>query len=91
MPQSERPSSAMVHAVEALDKWKLNVMFVVGILGVLLLVIWFIKDSAHAHTKLEFIAAGGIMALCAFFAFPVGITRLMDKFVPAKWRHDRRP
>lgn len=88
--QSGKPPTQMMHAVAELENWKLHVLFVVGIVGVVLVILWFVLDSGHEHTKLEMIAAGGIMLLCAFFAFPVGITRLLDKFWPAKWRHDRR-
>ncbi|KKK60118.1 hypothetical protein LCGC14_3027580, partial [marine sediment metagenome] len=44
----------------------------------------------HEHSTVEFISASVMFGVCAFFAFPVGITRLADKFWPAKWRKERR-
>ena len=97
MPSQERRSgsgtapTAMMQAVAGLEKWKLNVMFVVGLAGVAGIVYWFVfGDRGHEHSTVEFISASVMFGVCAFFAFPVGITRLADKFWPAKWRKERR-
>jgi len=79
----------MVQAVGGLEKWKLNVMFVVGILGMGAIVFWFVS-SDHEHSVAELIASGVGFAGSAFFAFPLGVTRFADKFWPDKWRKDRR-
>lgn len=88
MPEHKRPSSKMKHMVDDLETWKKNVMFVIGMAGVAFLVWWFISDGDHVHSKLELLAAGGASLLCAWLAFPVGVTRMLDKFVPSKFRHD---
>ena len=81
--------TVMMQAVAGLEKWKLNVMFVVGISGMGAIVYWFVS-SDHEHSTAELIAAGVGFAGCAFFAFPLGVTRFADKFWPAKWRTERR-
>ena len=89
--QSQPIPTAMMQAVNSMEKWKLNVMFVVGLAGMGGMVYWFsFGDRGHDHGVVEFIVAGVMFAVCAFFAFPLGITRLADKYVPAKWRTERR-
>ena len=81
----------MMQAVSGMAKWKLDVMFVVGLAGMGGLVYWFaFGDRGHDHNMAEFIVAAIMFGVCAFFAFPLGITRLADKFWPAKWRTERR-
>ncbi len=83
--------TVMMQAVNGMEKWKLNVMFLVGLAGMGGLVYWFtFGDRGHDHSMSEFIVAGIMFGVCAFFAFPLGITRLADKYMPAKWRKDRR-
>ena len=81
--------TAMMQAVGGVEKWKLNVMFVVGIAGLAAIVFWFVT-SDHEHSVAELIAAGVGFGVCAFFAFPLGVTRFADKFWPNKWRTERR-
>lgn len=81
----------MMQAVAELDKWKLNVMFFLGLAGMAGLIYWFtLVDGGHTHSAVELIVGAVMFGVCAFFAFPLGITRLADKFWPDKWRRDRR-
>lgn len=83
--------TAMMQAVSGVSTWKLNVMFIVGLAGMAGLVYWFtFGDRGHDHSMSEFIVSGVMFGVCAFFAFPLGITRLADKFWPDAWRKDRR-
>lgn len=89
MPEVKRRSSAtlMMKAVADLDTWKLNALFGVGLLGIGGIVYWFIfPEEGHTHVLAEMIVAGGMFFICAFFAFPLGITRLADKFWPERWK-----
>ena len=89
--QAGQLPTAMVQAVRGLEKWKLNIMFVIGLAGMAGLVYWFtFGDRGHDHSTPEFIFAGLMFMGCAFFAFPLGTTRLADKYVPDKWRRDQR-
>ncbi len=81
--------TAMMQAVGAVEKWKLTVMFFAGLSGVSLIGYWF-AFSKHEHGTVELIIAAIMFGVFAFFVFPVGITRLADKFWPDKWRKDRR-
>lgn len=97
MTQQERRSESrpiptvMMQAVNSMSEWKLNVMFFVGLAGMGGLVYWFaFGDRGHDHSMSEFVMAGVMFGVCAFFAFPLGITRLADKYLPDKWRKDRR-
>ena len=88
--QGKAPT-VMMQAVNGMEKWKLNVMFLVGLAGMAGLVYWFtFGDRGHDHSMSEFIVSGVMFGVCAFFAFPLGITRLADKFWPERWRRDRR-
>ncbi len=88
--QGKAPT-VMMQAVAGMATWKLNAMFVVGLAGMFGLVYWFaFGDRGHEHSMVEFIVAAIMFGVCAFFAFPLGITRLADKYVPDKWRKDRR-
>ncbi len=81
----------MMQAVDWLEKWKLNVMFVAGLAGTVGIVYWFaFGDRGHQHSTVELIISAIMFGVCAFFAFPLGITRLADNFWPEKWRKDRR-
>ena len=83
--------TVMMQAVSGVSAWKLNVMFFLGLAGMGGLVYWFaFGDRGHDHNTAEFIMAGIMFGVCAFFAFPLGITRLADKFWPARWRTERR-
>ena len=83
--------TVMMQAVNGMSEWKLNSMFFVGLAGMGGLVYWFaFGDRGHDHSMSEFVMAGVMFGVCAFFAFPLGITRLADKFWPAKWRTERR-
>ena len=89
MPEVKKRSSVtlMMKAVNDLDKWKLNVLFGVGLVGIGGLVYWFVfPEEDHAHTTIEMIVGAIFFGVCAFFAFPLGITRLADKFWPEKWK-----
>ena len=91
MPEVKKRSSLtlMTTAVSAMDKWKLNVLFGVGLVGMGGIVFWFVfPEEGHTHLVSEMIVAGGMFFVCAFFAFPLGITRLADKFWPKRWKHD---
>jgi len=89
--QSGKAPTLMVQAVGGLEKWKLNLLFGVGLVGMGGIVYWFIlPEEGHDHILSEMIVAGGMFFVCAFFAFPLGITRLADKFWPDRWRHERR-
>ena len=89
--QSRPIPTVMMQAVNGMSVWKLNSMFFVGLAGMGGLVYWFaFGDRGHDHSMSEFIMAGVMFGVCAFFAFPLGITRLADKFWPAKWRTERR-
>lgn len=89
--QSGPTPTVMMQAVNGLEKWKLNVLFVAGLAGAGAIVYWFAFPTAgHEHTVVEFIIAGIFFGVCAFFAFPLGITRLADKFWPSRWRSERR-
>ena len=83
--------TVMMQAVNGMSAWKLNVMFFVGLAGMGGLVYWFaFGDRGHDHSMAEFIVAGVMFGVCAFFAFPLGVTRLADKFWPERWRTERR-
>lgn len=83
--------TVMMQAVAGLEKWKLNVLFVAGLVGMGGISYWFIFPvEGHEHTTIEMIIAAIFFGVFAFFAFPLGITRLADKFWPAKWRVERR-
>ena len=83
--------TVMMQAVNGMSEWKLNVMFFVGLAGMGGLVYWFaFGDRGHDHSMSEFVVAGIMFGVCAFFAFPLGITRLADKFWPERWRTERR-
>ena len=83
--------TAMMQAVSGMSAWKLNFMFFLGLAGMGGLVYWFaFGDRGHDHSVPEFVMAGIMFGVCAFFAFPLGITRLADKYLPAKWRTERR-
>ena len=90
MPEAPKRTSGltpMIKAVESMDKWKTNVMFVLGLAAMGAVVYWFVfPDEGHEHGMVEMVGAGGIFVLSAFFAFPLGITRFIDKFMPGKWR-----
>lgn len=89
MTQVKKRTSAtlMMKAVRDLEKWKLNVLFGVGIVTMGGIVYWFVfPKEGHEHLLSECIIAGGMFFVAAFFAFPLGITRLADKFWPQKWR-----
>ena len=94
VPATKKRSSGitvMIQAVGGMAAWKLTVMFVVGLAGMGGLVYWFaFGDRGHEHSMTEFIVGGVMFGVCAFFAFPLGITRLADKFWPEKWRRERR-
>ncbi len=80
--------TGMMQAVGGMAKWKLNVMFVVGLVGMGLVSYWF---AFYEHDgKIELIVGAIMFLIFAFFAFPLGITRLADKYVPDKWRKERR-
>lgn len=80
----------MVHAVVGMERWKLNVMFVAGLAGMAAIVYWFAFPAPeHDHSVVEFVIAGVFFFVCAFFAFPLGVTRLADKFWPERWRKDQ--
>ena len=81
--------TGMMQAVGGLEKWKLTVMFFVGLLGMAALGWWF-AFATHEHSTVELIIAAIMFGVFAFFVFPLGITRLADKFWPDKWRKDRR-
>ena len=69
----------------------LNVMFIAGLAGMAAIVYWFAFPApGHQHGAMELTIAAIIFGVCAFFTFPLGITRLADKFWPDKWRRDRR-
>ena len=88
--QGKTPT-VMMQAVDGMEKWKLNVMFVLGLADMAGIVYWFaFGDRGHEHSAVEFIVAAVIFGIGAFFAFPLGITRLLDKTWPDKWRKDRR-
>lgn len=77
----------MGKAVGGMEKWKLNVMFVVGLAGAGAIVYWFaFPAEGHEHGMVEMFVAAGFFAVGAFFAFPLGITRLAEKFWPEKWK-----
>ena len=83
--------TAMMQAVSGMSTWKLNVMFVAGLSFMACIVYWFaFPAEGHEHGKVELMGAGGAFAISAFFVFPLGITRLADKFWPARWRTERR-
>lgn len=84
----KRPSGIlMTQAVAGLAKWKLNVLFGVGLAGMGAIVYWFaFPGEGHEHGAMELTIAAIMFGVCAFFAFPLGITRLADKFWPQKWR-----
>ena len=80
-------ATLMMKAVSGLEKWKLNTLFGVGIVTMGGIVYWFVfPTEGHEHMLSEMIVAGIIFFVAAFFAFPLGITRLADKFWPNKWR-----
>ena len=88
--KGEAPT-AMMQAVAGMEKWKLNIMFGVGLVGAVGIIYWFVfGDRGHDHNVVELIIAAIMFGVCAFFVFPVGITRLADKLWPAKWRQERR-
>ena len=84
----KRPSeTAMMKAVGRMEKWKMNVMFVLGLPGMGGIVYWFVTpEEGHDHGMVELFTAAGFFGVCAFFVFPLGITRLADKFWPDKWK-----
>ena len=83
--------TVMMQAVSGVSAWKLNIMFFLGLAGMGGLVYWFaFGDRGHEHSMVEFVVSAIMFGVCAFFAFPLGITRLADKFWPAKWRTERR-
>jgi len=89
--QSGKPPTLMMQAVGGMEKWKLNLMFGVGLVGMGGLVYWFaFGDRGHDHSVTELIVAAVMFGVCAFFAFPLGVTRLADKFWPDRWRSERR-
>ena len=89
--ESRSIPTVMMQAVAGVKKWKLTVMFFLGLAGMGGLVYWFaFGDQGHDHSMAEFVVASIMFGVCAFFAFPLGITRLADKFWPAKWRTERR-
>ncbi|KKL69653.1 hypothetical protein LCGC14_2112720 [marine sediment metagenome] len=89
--QAGQLPTPMMQAVSGVEKWKLNVMFVVGLAGMGGLVYWFVfGDRGRDHSTPEFVMAGIMFVVSAFFAFPIGVTRFADKFWPNKWRRDRR-
>ena len=75
----------MMKAWEGLEKWKRNVMFIVGLGGMGSVTYWFVA-VADKPGMVPLIGAGGIFLISAFFTFPLGITRFLDKFLPGKWR-----
>ena len=84
--QSRPIPTVMMQAVGGMSAWKLNIMFIVGLAGMAGLMYWFaFGDRGHDHSVPEFITAGVMFGVFAFFAFPLGITRLADKFWPARW------
>lgn len=91
VPEKRRSGTPMMKAVAGMSTWKSAVMFVVGLAGMAGLVYWFaFGDRDHDHSVPEFIMASVMFGVCAFFAFPLGITRLADKFWPARWRTEGR-
>ncbi len=89
--QEGKAPTLMMQAVADLEKWQCNVMFIVGLAGMAGIVYWFaFGDRGHQHSMTEFIVASIMFGVCAFFAFPLGITRLADKFWPERWRRERR-
>ena len=83
--------TVMMQAVASMERWKLNVMFVVGLAGMTGFVYWFaFGDRGHEHSVTELVVSAIMFCVCAFFAFPLGISRLADKYVPDKWRRERR-
>jgi len=87
------PPTMMMQAVKKTEKWKLNILFIVGVLGFIGLVVWFMLhgEEGHKHTVIEVAFAGGAAFVCAFFAFPLGIMRMIDKMpLPGFLRRDRR-
>ncbi len=89
MPEVKKRTSTtlMMKAVSDMETWKLNVLFGVGIVTMGGIVYWFVfPEEGHEHMVSEMIVAGIIFFVAAFFAFPLGITRLADKFWPNKWR-----
>ena len=89
MPEVKKRTSAtlMMKAVSEMETWKLNVLFGVGIVTMGGIVWWFVTPKeGHEHMITEMIVAGIIFFVAAFFAFPLGITRLADKFWPEKWK-----
>lgn len=81
----------MLVIVRDLPPWKLHVMFFFGLAGAAAILYWFAFPApGHEHGKLELTTAAIFFGGCTFFAFPVGVAKLLDMLWPAKWRIDPR-
>ena len=87
------PPTVAFQAVQRLEPWKKNVLFVLGVLGVIGLAVWFmVLDRGHTHTKLELIGGAVLLVFFWWAIAPEWVTRQLDKRLPAflGGRKDRR-
>lgn len=87
------PPTVAFQAVQRLEPWKKNVLFVLGIVGVVGLGVWFmVLDRGHPHTKLELFGAAALLVFFWWAIAPEWMTRQLDKRLPAVLggRKDRR-
>jgi len=85
------PPTIAFRALQQLEPWKKNVMFVVGVAGVLSVGYWFLFfDKGQAVSKMQLIAAAALAVVFLWMIVPEFISRHIDKYLPDKWRKDSR-
>lgn len=88
---NSKPPTIAYTAIKTMEGWKKNVLFVVGIVGILTLIGWFtLLDRGHEHPMQEWVVAGVLILFCWWSIAPVWMTRQMDKYAPSFLRKERR-
>ncbi len=86
-----KPPTVALMAVRGMERWKKNVLFVVGVVGILALLTWFtFLDQGHEHPIQEWFVAGALILFCWWSISPEWTTRQMDKYAPSFLRKERR-
>ncbi len=74
--------------LQQMEPWKKKAMFWMGLAGVPADAVLFF--TADDPSKLQLIGASGIMVVFLWMIAPEFISRRIDKYLPDKWRKDRR-
>jgi len=86
--QEDPPTVALV-AVRSMAPWQKNVLFVLGVLGVIGEAVWFFL-SPYERRNVELIAGAVLLVAWFWCLAPEWTTRQLDKYAPSFLRVDRR-